>query len=101
MKLVEMELEKSIPALFRTGAFNRYFEGSVIKDYSPQHFICLDKKFVIYMDYKLSFYVEKRLTRYSIMDWSKIQRPEVSFEDFLLQTTDRVREKILFNVDLF
>jgi len=46
-------------------------------------------------------YVEKRLTRYSIMDWSKQQRPQVSFEDFLLQTTDRVREKILFNIDLF
>lgn len=101
MKLVEMELEKSIPALFRTGAFNRYFKESIIKDYSPQHFICLDKKFVIYMDYKLPYWVEKRLTRYSIMDWSKQQRPEVSFEDFLLQTTDRVREKILFNADLF
>lgn len=101
MKLAEMELEKSIPALLRTGAFSRYYTESIIKDYNPQHFICLDKKFVIYMDYKLPFYVEKRLTRYSIMDWSKQQRPGVSFEDFLLQTTDRVREKILFNADLF
>lgn len=101
MKLVDMELKESIPALLRTGAFNRYWEESIIKDFNPQHFICLDKKFVIYMDYKLPFYAEKRLTRYSIMDWSKLQRPEVSLEDFLLQTTDRVREKILFHVDLF
>ena len=99
MKLVDMELKESIPALLRTGAFNRYWEESIIKD--PQHFICLDKKFVIYMDYKLPFYAEKRLTRYSIMDWSKQQRPEVSLEDFLLQTTDRARQKILFHVDLF
>ncbi len=101
MKLVNMELKESIPALLRTGAFNSYWEESIIKDFNPQHFICLDKKFVIYMDYKLPYYVEKRLTRYSIMDWSKQQRPQVSFEDFLLQTTDRVREKILFNIDLF
>lgn len=101
MKLVDMELTDSITALLNTGVFFRYHPLNIVPDFDPQHLKCLDDRFLIYMDYKLPYYRTDRRTEYSIMDFSKKNRPRVSLEQFLLQTTPKVKEAILFNIYLF
>ena len=102
MKLIDMELKDSITALLDTGVFSRYYDSlNMTPNFNPQHIKCFDDRFLIYMDYKLPYYRTDRKTDYSIMDFSKKNRPRISLEQFLLQTTPKVKEAILFNIDLF
>ena len=101
MKLVDMELKDSIAAVLETGAFVRYLKFEPPYDNKPQHLECLDDRFLIFMDHKLPYYITDRKTEYSIMDFSKKERPQISLEEFLLQTTPKVREAMLFSLDLF
>jgi hypothetical protein len=97
-----MELTDSITALLNTGVFFRYYPSlDTVPNFHPQHLKCLDDRFLIYMDYKFTYYRTDRKTEYSIMDFSKKNRPRISLEQFLLQTTPKVKEAILFNIDLF
>lgn len=101
MKLVDMELKDSIPALLNTGVFLRYHTIDSVGEFKPQHFRCLDDRFMIYMDYGLPYYRSERGTRYTIVDFSKNERPYLSFGEFLYQTTPRVAGTLLFFVDIF
>jgi len=102
LKLVDMELKDSIHAVLETGAFLRYHRFEPPYENSPQHLRCLDDRFLIYMDYGFPYYRADRKTRYSIMDFSKKERPKLSFEEFFVnQATDEVRNKLLFHLNLF
>jgi hypothetical protein len=102
LKLVDMELKDSIHAVLETGAFVRYHILKPPYQNNPQHLSCLDKKYMIYMDYGLPYYRTDRKTRYSIRDFSRREIPEISFEEFFVnQATDEVRNKLLFHLNLF
>jgi hypothetical protein len=97
-----MELKDSIHAVLETGAFVRYHILKPPYQNNPQHLSCFDKKYMIYMDYGLPYYKTDRKTRYSIRDFSRREVPEISFEEFFFnQTTDEVRNKLLFHLNLF
>lgn len=96
-----MELKDSIPALLNTGVFFRYFSPKMVPEFAPQHFNCLDNRFKIYMDYRLPYSYSERGTKYTIVDFSKTERPYLSFAEFLEQTTPKVVERLLFFVDIF
>ena len=69
-------------------------------DSTPHHLCCIDGRVVLYLDHKNPDYYPERDIKISIMDWSRKSRPQISFEEFYEITTDDVREKLLFYIDL-
>lgn len=84
--------------LFRVNACQAKIEDI---ESSPHHLDCIDSKVVLYLDNKYPEYYKKREVTLTIMDWTKKYRPKISFEEFCCLTTDEVRNKILFYIDLF
>ena len=72
-------------------------------DSTPHHLCCIDNKIVVYLDHKHpDYFLESaKDVKISIMDWSRKDRPKISFEEFYELTTDDVREKLLFYKDFF
>ena len=68
-------------------------------DFEPHHLCCIDERIVIYLNHK-NFY-ENLNAIIIIMDWSLKKRPIISFEEFLEFTTTKVKEELLFYIDLF
>jgi hypothetical protein len=101
MKLIDMELKDSIPTILNTGVFWRYHSSNIVPDFAPQHFDCLDSRFKIYMDYRLPYPYSGRGTKYTIVDFSKKERPYLSFAEFLDQARPEVVKRLLFFVDIF
>lgn len=89
--------------LISTGLFKIYPSQKHLDniDSNPHHLSFIDEKIVIYLDHKYPDYYPERNVKISIMDWSKKSRPEISFEEFYNLTTDDVRLKIIFYLNLF
>ena len=97
------KIKKYNDLLISTGLFEIYQSQKHLDniDSNPHHLSCIDKKIVLYLDHKNPDYYPEREVRISIMDWSKKSRPEISFEEFYELTTEEVKAKILFYLDIF
>ena len=104
MKLKEMNLKDSMGILLETGLFKSVLNNHLCDDgyCIPQHLIFLNSSYYFYMDHLFPYYSSKdRMTRISIMDFGKKERPQISLDEFISRLSGKDAEKFLFYIDLF
>jgi pimeloyl-CoA synthetase len=84
--------------LFLTHPFQKDLEDI---DSTPHHLKCVDGRVVLYLDHKKPEYYSERGVKIKIMDWSRKNRKEISFQEFYELTTEEVKLKLLFFSHLF